>query len=788
MTDKVEPRRFPWRQWKIWFERSGLTSRFAWFLTIAGLIAGVATYAALSEVPPFGDDPDTVYWLLNIDLVILLLLLVFVAQRMAGVLFVGRRGRAGARLHGQFVIIFSLLAALPAIILAIFSSLFLNLGVQSWFNERVSTAIDESVAVAEAYLEEHTHTIQADLLAMAKDINVDSMRLIGNPGAMDSLMRTQTILRDLNEAAIFDSQGSIVASGGLTFALEINPPDPSDFETARAGEIVMMTGAGDDRIRAMVRLDRFLDSYLVVGRAIDAQVLDHVTQTQEAAREYTILQGLRSDLQVTGTLIFIVVALVVLMASIWLGLVLADGLVRPIGMLIDTAERVGRGDLSARIRNTPARDELGKLVRAFNRMTGQLQSQQADLVAANSELDERRAFMETVLAGVSAGVCGMDDHGRIEIANKSAYTLLGVTAENLLGAALPEVVPEFKDLIARVSNAESHQIEDQIRVDVNGTIKTLLVRISQVQSDDGLSSYILTFDDISELMTAQRKAAWADVARRIAHEMKNPLTPIQLSAERLKRKYLSQVTQDPETFTSCTETIVRRVDDIRRMVDEFSAFARMPAPIMRSEDLGKILQDALVLYRESHTSIRFELKGDENPIIVQCDRQQMTQAISNLLQNAVDAIEGHEGHEGRASKRTKGEISIHIARKGKSAQILIGDDGCGLPAEGREHLTEPYVTTRQKGTGLGLAIVKKIMEDHQGRLELTDRAVRLDGTPWGALAIMSLPIEGAASADPPGSIDPSIKPSSPQAPSSAASEPSTTVTSPQGMEQKRHVA
>ncbi|HEX3066816.1 MAG TPA: ATP-binding protein, partial [Dongiaceae bacterium] len=426
----------------------------------------------------------------------------------------------------------------------------------------------------------------------------------------------------------------------------------------------------------------------------------------------------RSGFQITFALIFVVIALLVLFAAIWFALVSASQLVRPIGQLADAAERVRSGDLSVRVNEGRADDEIGGLSRAFNRMTSQLDSQRSELIEANAQLDERRRFTELVLSGVSAGVIGLDEGGRIELPNRSACELLGVDLAACVGRRLAEVVPQMAELLSAGMSAVARHAEAQITIEKAGSVRTLLVRVGAERGEGEAERYVVTFDDVTELLGAQRKAAWADVARRIAHEIKNPLTPIQLSAERLKRKYLKQIVDDKETFAVCTDTIVRQVSDIGRMVDEFSAFARMPTPVMMDEDVGALCRQAVFLQQSAHPQTTYHVSLPEGVVMLSCDAALMSRALNNLLQNAADAIEGRLG-DGPGG--LPGEIWLTVTRGPGQVAISVEDNGRGLPRAERSRLTEPYVTTRTKGTGLGLAIVKKIMEDHGGDLTLGDR-------------------------------------------------------------------
>ncbi len=728
------------RQLAIWAARAGLANKLAILLTVAALAAGVATYLALTESPALGGDADTVYLLLNLDLAILLLLSLVIGRRILLLWLRRRRGIAGSRLHAQLVALFSVLAVAPAIIVAAFSALVFYLGVQSWFSERVSTAINESLSVAQAYLAEHQQTLRADALSMANDLNREMPRLVDDSPFFNQMVSTQAILRGLSEALIFDRSGRTLARSNLTFTLQFEQISDNLLEQARQGDVVLLTNEADDRVRALIQLDRFVDTYLLIGRLVEPQVIGHMVRSQGAVAEYQQLESRRSTIQITFTLIYVVVAVLLMLVAVWIGLVFADTLVTPIGALIGAAERVRAGDLTARVEAPAKGDELGKLSRAFNRMTSQLESQQRELIEANRQLDLRRRFTETVLAGVSAGVLGLDENTRINLPNRSATELLGLSLEALAGQTLTDVVPEMSDLMAQSRRRPTKLVEGQVIIQRGTVRRTLLVRIAPERVQGEVRGYVVTFDDVSELLSAQRKAAWADVARRIAHEMKNPLTPIQLSAERLKRKYLKQIESDPETFVTCTDTIIRQVGDIGRMVDEFSSFARMPAPVIQTEDIAQIVEQAVFLQRNAHRRIEFVVSTPPEPPMVQCDARLVSQALTNLLQNAVDAITG--ARDGGAGRQPKGRVDIGLSTDDTTAIVTVEDNGPGLPAEDRDRLTEPYVTTRSRGTGLGLAIVKKIMEDHGGRLLLADR----DGGGARVQLVFQSP-EGAAAAN-----------------------------------------
>jgi two-component system nitrogen regulation sensor histidine kinase NtrY len=470
-------------------------------------------------------------------------------------------------------------------------------------------------------------------------------------------------------------------------------------------------------------------TFLYVSRFVEARVLQHMQRAREAVNSYRNLEQHRSDIQITFAMIFIMVALLLLLAAVWTGLALANRLARPIMNLAATAERVREGDLSARVPEGPESDELSSLSRAFNRMTSQLEGQRRELIEANSQSDQRRRFIEAVLGGVSAGVIGLDAEGRINYPNRVASDLVGADLDLQIGEPLGAVVPELGELVEQARARPARVRESQIEITHDGRSRTLLARVFVERESGIIRGFVVTYDDVTELMSAQRMAAWADVARRLAHEIKNPLTPIQLSAERLRRRYLPEVKSDPDTFAACVDTIIRQVEDIGGMISEFSSFARMPAPDKGVHDIEEIVGRVVLLQRSANPAITYVTETPAGKVLVACDERQTAQAMTNLLQNAADSLNARL----KRASSPPGEIRVVISERDDAIAVAVEDNGLGLPKENRERLTEPYVTTRAEGTGLGLAIVKKIMEDHGGRLELTDRK------PMGARVTLIFP-------------------------------------------------
>ncbi len=729
-----------WRQVRVWARRSGLSRKFAVALAIAATVSGFATYGALTRSGPFGPDAESIIILLNIDLVLLLALGVIVARRLVVLWAERRRGSAGSRLHTRLVLMFSLAAIVPAILVGTFSAVFFTLGVDAWFSERVKTALDESAAVSQAYLDEHAANVRAQVLAMARDIEYNNgPGLIFDPNRLSMVLERQANLRDLSEAIVFRSDGRLLGKTSLSFSLALDQVPDDLLLRAASGEVVMVTGDNSDRVRALVQLDSVPGVFLYAGRLVDPIVIGHTARVSSAVDEFQLLEVKRSDLQIAFALVYVIAAMLLLFVAIWFALLFATRLVQPVSALVGAAERVRAGDLTARVPDSNSNDELGSLSRAFNRMTGQLATQRRELIEANSQIDARRRFTESVLSGVSAGVVGLDAEGRVELPNRRALELLEVGHDDLVGHNLGDVVPELADMLRRAAAAPDGRTAGDVTLVRNDHITSLTVRIGSERNADRsgeaeTTGYVVTFDDMTPLMSAQRKAAWADVARRIAHEIKNPLTPIQLSAERLKRKYLSQITKDQDIFVSCTDTIVRQVGDLRHIVDEFSNFARLPAPVFAVENAVAIANDAITLQEVARAKVSFVREFPDVPVPIRCDRRQLGQVLNNLIKNAIEAVEARiqDGWEG------KGRIRVTVAREDGRCIITVHDNGRGLPSGPRDKLFEPYVTHRDKGTGLGLAIAQRIITEHDGSLTLVDSP---DGGA-GACIVLALEADG----------------------------------------------
>ena len=711
-----------------WLDKINSSRKTVVVVAVLALFSGIGTYTVFAKSGAAGPNPDVVLGFMYLNLVLLIVIGLLVSKRLLRIWSQRRQGLAGSQLHTRMVVLFSVVAVIPTIVVALFSVFLFDFGIRSWFTERIGAAVDSSQAVAEAYLEEHRRNITGDALAMAFDLNRQAPFLMARPKQLAKFIQAQAAIRNLTEAVVFETSGEVLAKTGLSLTFDFEPFPENAFQKARNGEVATLTSEVD-RVRAIIRLDNFVDAYLYVGRFVDPAILAYIDKTKQATAEYNLLQGKRADIQITFAIIFALVSLLLLFAAIWVGLNLATQVSNPVSQLMMASEKISEGDLSTRISNKSDIGEFSMLNTAFNRMTEQLEVQRKDLIQAHQIEDERRQFTEAVLGGVSAGVIGLDKSGNINLPNKSGAKLLGLSEEEMMHQPLTSVIPEMADLFKmaklskKVETNYFDQIEALIELVREGKHIILRTRITAEGSQNTINGFVVTFDDITELQSAQRTAAWADVARRIAHEIKNPLTPIQLSAERLKRKYLSLITKEKDLFISLTETISRQVTDIGRMVDEFSSFARMPAAKLASKDLNKIIESQVTLHSGANNDIDFHLEMQNGPILVLCDDQQIRQMITNLLQNSIDSINARENY----GNLVKGTVKIKSSIKSDSCQLEIVDNGIGLPAEISNRLTEPYVTTREKGTGLGLAIVAKIVEDHNGTLRIQDVPERGSG-------------------------------------------------------------
>lgn len=693
--------------------RSGRLPLFIEIATLIAtlLIAGASYFLVVGRgMPQQFLTPLAVAGLLVANLLPVMLLLVLIARRIA----MGRAAQSIAggrgRLHVRLVALFSVIASVPTLLVVIFASLLFQYGVEFWFSDRVKTVLVNADRVAQAYVQEHKERILGEIVPMAGDLrNALEEANLDDPRFSEFFAR-QVAYRVLSEAAILavGNDGKLRLIGGAN--LDKRPISlrlPTDvIRLLEDGQPRVAVNARD-RVEAAMLLDKDSRLYLYVSRRVDPDVLSQVARARTALSDYNAMVERSRVLQLRFNAALILISLLIVAAVIWIALKLADRLAHPLGEMVDAARRVAGGDFSARVPVPKQQDEISTLANTFNRMTRRLEEQNRALTTANAQLDSRRALTEAVLAGVSAGVISIDRNRHITLTNMSARAMLGMR-DDIAGKALAEAAPELDELLDGGSTMSVIQLAGA------GDPRTLAVTTARTRN-----GHVLTFDDITQQLADQRRAAWADVARRIAHEIKNPLTPIQLAAERLQRRYGRNISGgDDGTFEKLTGTIVRQVTDLRRMVDEFSSFARMPKPVFRDESLTDIVRQALFLHEVAHPEIRFSFSGPEHPVRLPCDRRQLGQAFTNILKNAVEAVHEKAGNEG--ADTISGTIDILLDEQDGRVSVQIADSGIGLPPE-RERLTEPYMTTRARGTGLGLAIVNNIMEEHRASMSFADR-------------------------------------------------------------------
>jgi len=708
---------------------------------VLSLCSGLATYVILTGLTPIVPTHAVVVGALLINLILVLAMVGIIAWQVTGLWLDRRRHVAGAQLHVRIVSLFSVIAVVPAILLAVFASVSLDRGLDHWFSDRTKSIIQNSIDVATAYLQEHGQVIRADTLGMAKDIDqaVDLVR--ARPQGFGNFLKAQAAIRSLPAAYLIDGDGKVLATAASAPDLTYRAPPKEAMELAKEGQVIVIAPGQTSMVGAIKTLDNFDDTFLYVIRPVNARVLQQLRATRANVAEYQLLEQRRAGVQVAFGLMYVAIALTLLLSAIWIGMWFANRLVAPIGQLMGAAEEISQGNLDIRVGVDRADGDLAVLGSTFNTMASELKTQRDELVGANGTLDERNRFMEAVLSGVTAGVVGVDAAGTVNLVNRSAEDLLGVKDGKLVGKKLADAVPEFGPQMKRAQKQGRRLPTDQITLRRGGSERSFAVRVT---SEDAGKGYVVTFDDITELVSAQRSTAWADVARRIAHEIKNPLTPIQLSAERIRRKYGNAITKDREIFDQCVDTIIRQVSDIGRMVDEFSAFARMPKPVMEMHDVREIVREAVFLFQVSRPDIKFELELPNNPVRTMSDQRLLTQAVTNLVKNASEGID--TAVETDPKRAGTGHITARVTTKGDHIHVTIIDNGCGLPQENRDRLVEPYMTTRVKGTGLGLAIVQRITEQHGGNLQLAD-APKRNGKVEGASVRMDLPIIGPEEAE-----------------------------------------
>ncbi len=702
------------------------------------LVSAFLTFVVLTGLTRIEPTREVAVSFMLMNGATILVLLGIIAREVWQVMQARRRGRAAARLHVQIVSLFSIMAVLPAVLVAIVANLTIERGLDRLFSGPTREVIQNSLIIARAYMQEHAQLIRGDILGMANDIGRARPLYDQDRQSFREFLTASAASRNLPGAMLIDKDRHILESAETGIPLAFAAP-PSDFlSNVNENEPEIAVLPEENNVAALIRLRAFQDTFLYVARQLDPHVVDQLKQTEASVAEYAEIEARRLGVQVNFALIFAVIALTILMASILLGLNFANSLVTPIRRLMGAAHLVSTGDLHVQVPVKRSEGDLAQLGETFNKMTQELRTQRDELVNASDLIDSRRRFIEAVLSSASAGIIGVDASGSVGILNRSAEKLIGHAESETLDHPLSDVLPELDEMMKTARESTQRLVQGQITITRDGHERNLSVRVSAEQTSQTRDSYIITLDDITELVSAQRTSAWADVARRIAHEIKNPLTPIQLSAERIRRKFGKSIVEDKAVFEQCTDTIVRQVDDIRRMVDEFSRFARMPKPVIEGEDVADTVRQAVFLMRVGHPDVDIEAEIKEEPLKAKFDRRLISQALTNIIKNATEAIEAVPPEE-----LGRGRIDVIAGRENDDIVIDVVDNGVGLPKVSRARLLEPYVTTREKGTGLGLAIVGRVLQDHGGRIELHDASEMRPGA-RGAWMRLRFAISGQA--------------------------------------------
>ena len=707
---------------------------------ILALISAAVSFMVLMGFTSIEPNQATVQVALIVNGLLVSILSGAIIWELSGIWQARRHRRAAARLHVRVVALFGLVAAAPAILVAIVAGVTLDRGLDRWFDTRTKEIVNTSRSVAQAYVQEHTRVLANDVITIAAEFGRAGSNLTTDQSQIPIYLTTQARLRRLTAILLLNANAEVMArSAGGPETEKLPIPSAVALKDLAEDEVALQNRGLSNVAGVAMKLPSFPeDTYLYLVRALNPEVLEYVLLVNERAAEYQELERTRFSVQIAFGLLYIGIALIVLLSAIWLGINFANGLVSPIRRLMNAATEISSGNLGVRVPWHKREGDLGTLSKTFNTMSEQLQSQRDDLILAKDQVDERRRFNEAVLAGVTAGVIGIESDGTISLVNRSALRILDMDRTKLILENVADAIPELAITVSAALANQRPLHQDQISIKRKGDERTLNVRITMEQSDDENHRFVITLDEITDLIAAQRRSAWADVARRIAHEIKNPLTPIQLSAERLQRRYGRKLESDREVFDQCTDTIIRQVGDIGRMVDEFSSFARMPQPVMVERNLSDAIKEAVFLQEVAHPEITFKTDLPETELVGRFDHRLISQALTNIVKNSTESISAVPSDANRP-----GRIDVEAFQIGDLFQITVIDNGIGMPNENRSKLLEPYMTTREKGTGLGLAIVRKIFEEHGGGIELLDAPADREGHQFGAMVRLTMPVTAA---------------------------------------------
>ena len=706
-------------------------------LIILGPILAIATYLFLGPFNVAGQSAWLRFFLL-LDLVYVLLIVGIVLVRILYVLSQRRSRLAGSKLHFRLASVFTTMSLLPTITVAVFATISINLGLEAWFSERVQSVVGTSLSAARSYADEQQVALIEDIRSVAEDLqNFQKYRtFIEEDELRNELASRQLELqRGIKEAFILNSSGNIELRGERSYLFDFEKPDEEDLKQS-VSDVVLIDDFDNNELRALVYLKGFGDKYLYLTREVDGTLFNLLDETQKTAVLYQQMENDRTAYLLNFAVLYFALALLLIVSSVLFALWFAERLSKPIGRLAAAAKRVGAGELSTQVIEDDGDDEISQLGRYFNQMTKQLKQQRDTLVENTEQIEGRRRLFDSVLSSVTSGVIVLNPDGKVNFTNNSAKTLLNFNSQEKIQNLLSDIFPELNNLFQKLKDSDADNLQSEIKLVKAGRLENFLVRIATMNEDEQLKGYVVAFDDITNLVSAQRSAAWGDVARRIAHEIKNPLTPIQLSAERIRKKFSPLLSDDSNTLKQMVDVITRQTDDIRRIVDEFSKFARMPELKRKNEDLGVLIESIITLQEAGQPNVSINFSKPKIPVIVSVDATLINQAITNILKNAGEAIGSRMLKEPSAEE--PGIINVFLRENIESVILTISDNGIGWPQD-RSRLFEPYVTTREKGTGLGLAIVKKIVEEHGGVLALGDSDLFEKGNIIGASISIDIP-------------------------------------------------
>ena len=706
-------------------------------LILLGPLLAVATYLFLGPFNVAGQSVWLRFFLL-LDLIYVLLIVGIVLVRILYVLSQRRSRLAGSKLHFRLAGVFTTMSLLPTITVAVFATVSINLGLEAWFSERVQSVVGTSLSAARAYADEQQAALVEDINSLAKGLqNLKSNRpFLEDDDLRNELASLQIELqRGLKEAFILNGSGNIELRGERSYLFDFEKPGEKEIEKAIT-DVVLISDFNNNELRALLYLKGFSNRYLYVTRDVDGTLFNLLDETQKTAVLYQQMESDRTAYLLNFAVLYFALALLLIVSSVLFALWFAERLSKPIGRLAAAAKRVGAGELTTQVIEDEGDDEIAQLGRYFNQMTKQLKHQRDTLVDNTQQIEERRRLFDSVLSSVTSGVIVLNPDGEVSFTNNSANVLLNYTQKITNPNQLSDIFPELNDLFQNLKKSGSDNSQSEIKLVRSGRIENFLVRMAPMNEDGNLKGYVVAFDDITSLVSAQRSAAWGDVARRIAHEIKNPLTPIQLSAERIRKKFSPLLAENSDGLRDMVDVITRQTDDIRRIVDEFSKFARMPELRRKNENLSALVESTVSLQQAGQPNVLINLSMPKLPVFTSIDATLINQALTNILKNAGESI-GTRLQTASASNHN-GVIEVLLKNKSDVILLNISDNGVGLPQD-RSRLFEPYVTTRDKGTGLGLAIVKKIIEEHGGILKLEDSSPFENTGIVGALVSIELP-------------------------------------------------